>query len=264
MAVHAAMVDHMDKGIGQVLAALETKDQLDNTLVLFMSDNGASSESFNFDNLSWWQRLMTPFVMDKWLGKYSPASGEEMAVGNKPETMPGGKAVFQSIGTHWANVSNTPFRKYKSEVHEGGVATPLLVQWPQGMSAESGGIVHEPGHVVDVMATVLDAIGIDAPTPLDGVSLMPQLRGELQTRGAIYFEHEGNRAVRDGDWKLVASDSGEWELYNIARDRTETQNLAATYPERVKAMAAEFERYANQNQVLPWAKVMEVSGASFF
>lgn len=263
MAVHAAMIDHMDQGIGAILSALSESGELDSTLVILLSHNGASAEAI--PSVADDPKLQSFFK--RIVNKYAPASGEEMLSGNDLEVAPGGKAVFQTIGPEWANASNTPFRKYKSWVHEGGIATPLLIQWPEGIKG-AGNIIHEPGHVVDIMTTILDAAGIEyraddqGGNDIDGVSLLPLLHGKNMVRGPIYFEHQGNRAVRDGNWKLVAPLDGDWELYNMARDRTETNDLAQIYPERVLEMSKAYENYASRNRVILWRQVLEMSSSN--
>lgn len=270
MAVYAAMIDEMDQGIGVILSTLRRRGVLDNTLVIFLSDNGASDEGVptadtpHYSDLPYWQSFLKSFY-----DKYEPSSGQSMLKGNDPQVLPGGKAVFQTIGAEWAHVSNTPFRKYKSWVYEGGIASPLLIRWSQGISVAVGSIIHEPGHVVDIMATVLEAAGIDeiiddeSSINLDGVSLMPNLNGKNPSRGPIYFEHEGNRAVRSGKWKIVSPKNGDWELYDMESDRAETRNLVSHYPDQVAKMRILYEDYARRSRVLPWRRLVESGGGEF-
>ena len=159
--------------------------------------------------------------------------GRPVRLGNRRDLMPGGADTFMSYDTPWANASNTPFRLFKHWVHEGGISTPLIVHWPQGFTG--GRIVHAPGHVIDIMATCLDAASAPYPesygdrqiTPLEGESLLAACRGEDWSRERpIFWEHEGNRAVRLPEWKAVSRYPGEWELYNMVEDRTETVDLA--------------------------------------
>jgi arylsulfatase len=173
--------------------------------------------------------------------------------------MPGPGDTYVAYGEGWANVSNTPFRLYKHWVHEGGISTPLVAHWPNGI-ARKGELDSQPGHLIDVMATAVDLSGAEYPkqrgdrriTPLEGRSLAPAFRGETIERDAIYWEHEGNRAVRVGDWKLVAKgEEGPWELYNIAADRVEMNDLSAKHPEKVKELAAKWQAYAERANVLP-------------
>jgi arylsulfatase len=177
--------------------------------------------------------------------------------------MPGPRDTFMAYGRSWAHVSNTPFREYKHWVHEGGIATPLIAHWPKGIAAPMRNkLVHQPGHVVDLMATCVDIAGATYPTqrndqkipPLEGFSLRPLFEGKTRARSApIFFEHEGNRAVREGDWKLVAKGpAGPWELYNMKIDRTELHDLAAQEPDRVQGMVQKWEAWAHRTGALPW------------
>ncbi len=175
---------------------------------------------------------------------------------------PGVKASSHIYGRGWANVSNTPFRLYKHWAHEGGIATPLVAYWPAVI--RKNGITHEPGHVIDLMATCLDAAGVEYPKtcqgreliPLEGKSLVPIFQtGQREGHEAIYWEHEGNRAIRQGQWKLVARYQGAWELYDLEADRTELNDLAAKYPEKVKDLAAKYVDWARRCGILPWEKL---------
>ena len=176
-----------------------------------------------------------------------------------PGAMPGPDGTYIAYGRGWANVSNTPFREYKHWVHEGGIGTPLIAHWPAAISRK-GQLEHQPGHLVDLMATCVDVSGAKYPTrhegqdmtPLEGRSLTPAFAGKVIDREAIYWEHEGNRAVRVGDWKLVAKGAnGAWELYDLKADRTEMHNLAAEKPALAKELAAKWQAYAERAHVLP-------------
>ena len=230
MAVYAGQIDCMDQGVGRIVAALKHTGQLDNTLILFLSDNGACWEHgpFGFNN----------------------TQGREI----------GGPKSWASYGFSWANASNTPFRLYKSYTHEGGIATPLIAHWPNGMAAR-GELRHHPCHIVDIMPTCLELAGASYPkkynghtiTPLEGTCLLPAFNNEpLNRREPIYWEHEGNRAIRDGKWKLVArSVEGPWELYDMEADRTEMHDLSGAHPEIAKALADAWQRYAERAEVFP-------------
>jgi arylsulfatase len=178
--------------------------------------------------------------------------------------MPGGEHTFQSYGLPWANASNTPFRLYKQKVHEGGIATPLIAHWPAGLGTVPGALSDAPGHVVDLMPTLLELAGASHPRARDGrpsrelrgESLVPVLRGGDRERGPIFWEHQGNRAVRRGRWKLVSRWRHGWELYDLAADRTELRNLAAAEPERVRELAALYEDWAESAGVAPWPWVI--------
>jgi arylsulfatase len=186
--------------------------------------------------------------------------------------MPGPADTFVAYGGNWANVSNTPFREYKHWVHEGGISTPLVVHWPAGIAnARRGQLERQPGHLIDLMATCVDLAGATYPatfkghaiTPLEGVSLRPAFNGQpLARTQPIFWEHEGNRAVRSGPWKLVAKHPGGWELYNLDRDRSEQHDLAAQEPARVKEIAALYDAWAKRVGALPWPVVNPATGKS--
>jgi arylsulfatase len=241
MAVFAAMVDVMDRNIGRVLEDLERAGELDNTLIVFFADNGACAEwnPFGFDIQSGPDNILH--------------KGEDLKKMGQPGT-------YHSYGSAWANASNTPLRLYKHYAFEGGISTPCIVHWPGG-GVPGEAIRQEPGHVADLMPTFLDAAKAAYPAerngaktlPLAGVSLLPLYKGGTVERDAIFFEHEGNRGVRQGKWKLVAlGTGGAWELYDMDADRTEMHNLASEQPERVKAMAAAWEAWAKRDKVVPW------------
>jgi arylsulfatase len=177
----------------------------------------------------------------------------------------GSDKSFLRCGKLWANAQNTPFREYKHFTHEGGIASPLIAHWPAGLANESKGrFCHTPGHVIDLMATCVDLANAEYPRmfagreilPLEGRSLVPLLGGSQEpVHPAIYWEHEGNRAIRVGDWKLVARHDQPWELYDLRVDRSELGNLAAGDPQRVKTLARQWEEWAKASYVLPWGKV---------
>ncbi len=246
MEVYAAQVDRMDQSVGRILEKVEQIGRTENTLVMFLSDSGASGEEI----LANWRELGIP---------EKTRAGRAVQVGNNPNIMPGTEDTFQSYGVPWANVSNTPFRLYKRWVHEGGIATPLIVSWP-AMIRNGGGLVHEPGHVVDMMATCCDVAGVRYPArlggyripPTEGASLKPLFLGGTRQRGPMFWEHEGNRAVREGKWKLVGWFQGEWQLYDMEADRTEMNNLAEKNPTLVKFMVRLYDDWAERAQVEPW------------
>jgi arylsulfatase len=231
MAVYAAQIERMDYGIGRVLDKIKEIGVEENTLVMFLSDNGGCAEGgpVGFDN-------------------------------RKNALPPGGVDSYMSYGLSWANASNTPFRRYKHWVHEGGIATPLIAYWP-AVIKNVGSLTHQPGHIIDVMATCLDVAGIEYPKTykgrelnrLEGKSLLPIFEGKKR-RGhqALYWEHEGNRAVRQGKWKLVSAHKGPWELYDLEADRTELNNLAEKHPQKVKQLKELYERWAKRSGVRPW------------
>jgi arylsulfatase len=175
--------------------------------------------------------------------------------------MPGPADTYIAYGRNWANVSNTPFREYKHWVHEGGISTPLIVHWPKGIrSSRNGQLETQPGHIVDLMATCVDVSRAKYPKEramakikrMEGVSLLPAFNGKSVSRPKpIFWEHEGNRAVRDGKWKLVAKENQPWELYDMDKDRSEMHNLAETNPNKVKELASAWDTFAEKSNVLP-------------
>ena len=283
MEVYAAMVDVMDQGIGRIVDSLKETGQYDNTLILFFQDNGGCAEGFGRGKLVGpLERPATPTLppMDKdelQTQMVPPQSRDGYPLRRGDGVMPGPPETEVGYGRNWANVSNTPFREYKHWVHEGGIATPLIAHWPAGLNinhngtrtgdftrkAPLGPLCHEPSHLIDLMATALDLAGADYPAkresgesliPVEGVSLAPALKGGgLQRKKPIFFEHEGNRAVRDGKWKLVAKGvKGDWELYDMEQDRTEMNNLAAANPDIASRMARQYETWARERGVVPF------------
>ena len=243
MAVYAAQIDRMDQAIGRIVGRLREGNALDNTLIFFLSDNGGCAEFLKEDTAS-----PTPHRYNM-----PTVEGRPMRVGNLPHLKPGPADTFMSYDLPWANASNTPFRRYKSWVHEGGISTPFIVHWPDGIVAPS--IVHAPIHITDVMPTCVDVAGATYPAsvgehaiqPMEGVSLAPSFRDDGWQRGKpIWFEHEGNRALRDGPWKLVNRHPHRWELYNIDDDRTEQNDLAERERGRVADMAAIWRVHAER------------------
>jgi len=252
MEVYAAQIDRMDQGIGRIVAALEQTGQLDNTLIVFLADNGGCAEELHprFGRNAQTSAICQARTRD----------GGEVAFGNVPEVMPGGQETYQSYGVPWANVSNTPFRLYKHWVHEGGIATPLIAYWSDGLQAR-GELREQPGQLPDIMATCIDVAGATYPRerngkfipPLEGHSLLPILtEGKPSSREAVYLEHEGNCAVRQGQWKLVKRHPDDWELYDMVADRTEMHDLAAAEPGRVREMAHMWQEWAERCVVEPW------------
>ena len=227
MAVYAAMVDNMDQNIGRVLAKLKKMNELDNTLVIFLSDNGGCAETVNF-------RKTTK---------------------DDPET--GSPGSYDSYEQPWANVSNTPFRRYKTWSHEGGVSTPLIAWWPAKFKNQ---INTTPGHIIDIMPTLIEAAGGAYPkeyngnivTPEEGISLLPLFEGKkTKDKRLLFWEHEGNAAVRDGKWKLVKDYSlGKWELYDITKDRSELIDLSEKYPEKVQELMTDWTEWADRVGVI--------------
>ncbi len=245
MEVYAAMIDNMDQNIGRLLDSLESQGKLDNTLIFFLSDNGGCAENLNY-SMDDANRPM--FVPAK------TVDGRPVKGGNSDHTlMPGPEDTYQSYRTPWANLSNTPFRRYKHWVHEGGISTPLVVHWPAGIEAR-GAFRKQPGHLIDIMATCVDVSGGSYPVSREGVpvqsmegrSLLPAFADREIEREAIYWEHEGNRAVRRGKWKLVSKFPGDWELYDLEADRSELNDLAKSEPEKVGELSALWEAWADR------------------
>jgi arylsulfatase len=254
MEVYAAQVEVMDRGIGRIVSELQRQGALDNTLILFLADNGGCAEELMGEG--WFDYLLGG---DERVARDRTLDGRPVLVGNFPTTMPGPDDTYQSYGIPWANVSNTPFRLYKTFTHAGGIATPLLAHWPEGIRAR-GELRHQPGHLIDIMATLVHVSGGIYPTtfrgqeitPMEGRSLVPAFSGADLNREAIYFEHEGSRAMLTRDRKLVARGvNGTWELYDLASDRTETQDLAGRYPEEVGRLATAWDEWARRVQVIP-------------
>ena len=252
MAVYAAQIDRVDQGVGRILDALRSAGVDDNTLIMFLSDNGGCAEFLAEDS-----SLPQP-------SRYSGVNpdGTPMVVGNIPGLRPGGAETFMSYDLPWANASNTPFRRFKRWTHEGGISTPFILSWPARI--REPGIVHSPIHLIDIMPTCLDAAGAGHPTeragqqtiPLEGESMLPAIeRRDWARERPIVWEHEGSRAVRQGQWKLVSAIGGGWELYDMEQDRTELNDLYA----RSRPKAQELERiYAERAErcgVLPWSVI---------
>lgn len=224
MAIHAAMVDRMDREIGRVIEQLKSMGAFDNTLILFASDNGASAE------------IMVRHG------------------GHDPAAEPGSAASYLCLGPGFSSACNTPFRRHKTWVHEGGISTPLIVHWPAGIQAKDE-LRHTPAHVIDFVPTVLELAGVQKPEQWEGepipdapgVSLVPLFqRDQSLPRKSLWWLHEGNKALRAGDWKLVADDKKPWELYDLSKDRAEQNNLAAAMPKKVKELEALWQQQTNE------------------
>ncbi|MCA9735212.1 MAG: arylsulfatase [Deferribacteres bacterium] len=224
MEVYAAMIDRMDQDIGRIMNNLKEKKQFDNTLILFLSDNGASDENIEGRKL------------------------------NNPSVPIGLQGSYTAYQTPWAHLSNTPFRYFKKRVHEGGITSPFIAHWPAGIH-NKGEILSQTGHIIDLMPTFLEIAGVELPEQftgheiniLDGVSLAPALtKANVVSRDALYWEHEGNRALRQGKWKLVALKGKEWQLYNLQRDGSETTDLSHIYPDTVEILKNKYEEWARK------------------
>lgn len=259
MEVYAAQVDRMDQGIGRMINALEATGQLDNTLIMFLADNGACAEDIP-DNVS-----VEELVNDLMIAKSHTRKGDPVVFGNLPEIMPGPENTYQSYGTAWANLSNTPFRLYKHWTHEGGVSTPLICHWPNGIQ-EQGSLRHTPGHLPDIMSTIVDITGSQYPDDFqghripapEGRSLTSVFEDDSLPERPIFWEHEGNAAVRVGKWKLVCEFPEAWELYDMENDRTETTNLAERHPDVVAEFSRQYDEWAKRCGVIAREKILDM------
>jgi arylsulfatase len=260
MEVYAAQVSRMDAGVGRILATLEESDQLANTLVIFLSDNGASAEP-----LPPWGDVETFKKQRPNFTRLTTRDGREVRLGNDPLVMPGGEDSFASYGPGWANLSNTPFRYFKRWAHEGGIATPLIVRWPEGQ-LKNGSIVRTPFQLTDVMPTILQAARAPYPArcgerqilPCEGRSFLDALRGHALPTRALYWEHVGNAAIRSDRWKLVREWSRPWELYDTSVDRSELINVADHHPEIVNELAADWQSWADRVGVIPFETTIDI------
>jgi arylsulfatase len=279
MEVYAAMIDNMDQGIGRLVGELERRGQLDNTLMLYLQDNGACAEQFGFGRQPLTpaqlaeRRPMDPNALQTLMVPKVTRDGKPLRVWQGVD--PGPADTYLGYSAGWAHAGNTPFQWYKHWVHEGGIASPLIAHWPRGIPAR-GKWRHQPAHLIDIMATCVEVAEANYPahyrgeaiTALEGVSLVPSFENRLLQREAIYWEHEGNRAVRSGQWKLVSKAQvkprhwdatdvlplDQWELYDMENDRTETHNLAEAFPGRVQEMADLWQRWAERTGGVPKPK----------
>ncbi|NLF29584.1 MAG: arylsulfatase [Planctomycetes bacterium] len=278
MEVYAAQVDCMDQGIGRILACLRRLGQLDNTLVIFLADNGGCAEELEGE---WARQLARRHTNEIASGSTTP-NGRPVQYGNDPDVMPGDESTYQSYGVPWANLSNTPFRLYKHWTHEGGIATPFIVHWPKGLAAK-GEWRRQPAQLTDVMATILDVTGAAYPAEHDGHAILPcegQSLAPVFAGGdrdvTLFFEHEGNAAVRRGRWKLVKNFPGSptgrrsggrpatpspWELYDVGADRTEMHDLAGEHPQVVEELAAAWDAWAGRCGVIPRERILDIQKA---
>lgn len=273
METYAAMVELMDAGVGQVVQVLEEKGQLENTLIFFLQDNGACAEELGWVNND---SDANPAPMQP--GEIQTRMIPRVTRDGRPVKVmrsgwPGPADGYTSYGLNWANASNTPFREYKHWVHEGGISTPLIVHWPAKIR-EGGALRTEPAHLIDIMATCVDVSGVSYPEefnqqkiiPLEGVSLVPAFTDQSLGREAIYWEHEGNRAIRMGNWKLVSKaskkhsfiwdqtgelDTEYWELFDMEKDRTEMHDIAGEHPEIVDKMTTMWMNWAKRVGAVP-------------
>ena len=249
MAVYAAQIDRLDQGVGKILDALRSRNMDGNTLIMFLSDNGGCAEFLAEDG-----SLPQP-------ARYAGVNPDGTAVrmGNIPGLRPGGPQTFMSYDLPWANASNTPFRRFKRWTHEGGISMPFIMSWPDRISEP--GIVHSPSHLIDIMPTCLDAACAYHPAeragqptmPLEGESMLPSIDNRERSReNPIFWEHEGSRAVRQGQWKLVSAIGEKWELYDMERDRTELDDLYDKNRSKARELEEMYAQWAERCGVLPW------------
>ena len=270
MEVYAAMVDRMDRGIGSVVREIEKHQGFDNTLFIYLQDNGGCAEGFgrrsNAEQVK--KAKYKPFGPDDLQTKIWPPmqTRDGRALRTGPEAMAGPEDTFIGYGLAWANVSNTPFRGYKHDGYEGGIGTPFIVHWPKGIVAERRNrVVHDPCHLIDLMPTFIAAAGATYPKkyddeviqPMEGVNLLPTLKGTPLDRAApLGFEHHGNLALRDGRWKIVSTyrrdQPTRWELYDMIADRTELTDLSDKHPEKKAELIKKWQAWADRVGVQSW------------
>jgi arylsulfatase A-like enzyme len=256
MAVYAAQVDRMDQGVGRILGEVEAQGVKEETIVIFLSDNGGCAEEMPLETA---RDFVTTYVsFDS-----TTRDGREVRPGNDPSIVPGGEDSYATYGRPWANLSNTPFREYKHWIHEGGISTPFLIRWP-GRTVP-GSLRHQPHQLPDVMATVLDAAGGAYPRTraghalpaLEGRSMLPTLEDPTtETSRYLFWEHEGNCGVRKQRWKLVRKYGEDWELYDLETDRTEMHNVAARQPVLVRELVDAYAQWAERCGVIPRQRVL--------
>jgi arylsulfatase A-like enzyme len=272
MEVYAAQLDAMDQAIGRIVTELKSQNKLDNTLIFYMQDNGGCAEPMgrgtNFTARAD-KPTLDPMPKDaQQYGSVPKQTRDGWPVRQGYGVMPGGPDTYIAYGRGWANVSNTPFREYKHWVHEGGIAAPLIAHWPAGIPrSRRNELESQPAHLIDIMATIIELSGADYTKVADnnqhpeGTSLVSTFRDKnLRRQKPIFWEHEGNRALRDGKWKIVSKENKPWELYNMENDRTEQNDLAARHPKRVQQMSALWQSEAARLNVLPlgtWRKKAE-------
>lgn len=254
MEVYAAQIDRMDQGIGRIVKALRDTGQFDNTLIVFLADNGGCAEELGGGSDSWVKKMVDRGAR---VGTTHTRDGRPVRFGNSPDIIPGAEDTYSSYGSPWANVSDAPFRKYKHWIHEGGISTPFIVHWPEGIEAK-GDLRHQSAQLPDVMATFLEVAGVEYPVvyegkdikPAEGFSMVPTFTDQPHAREVLYWEHHGNRGVRKGNWKLVAEKNEKWELYDLDADRSELNDLVEKHPEKVDELKGLYFAWAKRCGVL--------------
>jgi arylsulfatase A-like enzyme len=268
MQTYAAQVDKMDQGIGRIVAELTARNQFENTVFIFLSDNGASPEEIpHFER--------STFVQRTDIFRSHTRDGEPVRLGNEPDIVPGPENTYSSYGRAWANLSNTPFRLYKKWTHEGGIAAPFIIHWPAG-AVRQGTLLRQPLQLTSVLPTLLEAADVEWPAEMNGnpvpapegssfLNLLRQDPGsspspqtvDAQT-GTLYWEHAGNGAIRRGDWKLVRTYPGPWELYNLGKDPTELNDVVNENRELAESLLADWAQWADRVGVLPFGRIVEL------
>ncbi|MDJ0336398.1 arylsulfatase [Salinibacterium sp. G-O1] len=250
MEAYAAQVESMDRGIGRVLQAMADAGRLENALVIFLADNGASAEELPIGDLA-------SFAQKDAVLRSGTRDGHDIRAGNRADIDPGPEDTYASYGVPWANLSNTPLRRYKRWVHEGGISTPFIAHWPAGQLA-TGSVVTTAHQLVDVLPTILTVAGITPDSDAEGSSMLASLRGEdLESDRTLFWEHIGNAAIRRGRWKLVKDFPSDWELYDIDADRSELHDRATEQPELVTELTAAWQTWANRVGVIPWDRMLD-------
>lgn len=260
MEVYAAMVDSMDQGIGRIVKSLEETGQFENTLIFYLQDNGGCAENRGRSPRKDAVAGVKPMGKDELQTEMVPfRSREGHPVLTGPGVMPGPSETYIAYGKNWANVSNTPFREYKSRNHEGGISTPLIAHWPRGISARNE-LRHQPGHLIDIMATCVELSGASYPEefkgqkiqPLEGRSMVTGFARDKDIERTLLFEHYGKAAIRKGKWKLVRQGYRKaWELYDIEKDRSELKDLVKEKPELAQELADLWEENAHRTRIYP-------------
>ena len=258
MEAYAAMIKHVDDGMGKLVEKLKEKHLLHNTLILFLSDNGGDNLEHPHGRIG---NTEKPWAYMRYVPLTNP-QGKPVISGDYQGLEPGPSNTYAGYGINWAQVSNAPFKYFKKYAYEGGISTPLIAHWPAGIKTQNE-IRTQPTHVIDIMATCLELAGIPYPDThqgeklkkLDGISLLPVFEADKPIHEVLFWEHHDHCAVRKGDWKLVAQPDGNWELYNLKKDRSETSDLAHVHPEKVRDLEALYENWANECGVIPVAKL---------
>lgn len=242
MAVYSAMVDHMDQAIGRILKALKDSGRLEDTLIIYTNDNGACSEHLSKNA---WGTAVNVL-------EWAKENGKSISVGDNMDVETGGPLTFHSVGRNWANAQNTPLRRYKANVHEGGACVPCIMHWPNGLKQPAGSVTDQRGHMVDIISTCVELAGASYPAefngnpiePNEGTSLVNVIKGRKQDHErAYYFNHANTHAVIKGDWKIVRERGvkGKWHLYNLTREKTEITDYSERMPGKVQELAVLWE-----------------------